>query len=357
MDNGQLTIDSDKKFGMIFLTGGTGMLGAHLLFDLTTQGVKVRALRRENSDLTTVKKIFSWYSPESDRLFQQIEWFDGDLTDKASLREGMAGIAAVIHAAAKVSFDPHDRLTMLSDNAEGTANLVDLAIELKIPRFCHVSSIATLGDQDSGVPVNENFSWKNDRQRSAYAESKFLAEMEVWRGVQEGLPCVIVNPSIILGPGRWNSSSPRLFQTVWSGMWFYTTGTNGFVDVRDVSRAIIELLQSKEWDTIKNQRYILSAENHTYREIFDWIAVALNRPRATIRANRVLLQLAWRFACLGSLLTGKEPALTRDTARSSIKRSLYDGSKIGRVIDFSYTPIETTIRDIGKIFLKENVKM
>jgi nucleoside-diphosphate-sugar epimerase len=140
-------------------------------------------------------------------------------------------------------------------------------------------------------------------------------------------------------------------------MRFYTTGTNGFVDVRDVSRAIIALLQSKEWDTIKNQRYVLSAENHPYREIFDRIAVVLNRPKATIRANRVLLQLAWRLSRLGSLLTGKEPALTRDTARSSIKRSLYDGSKIGRVIDFSYTPVETTIRDIGKIFLKENVKM
>ncbi len=342
---------------MIFLTGGTGMLGAHLLLDLTRSGAKVRALKRKNSDLTTVKKIFSWYSKESDRLFQQIEWIEGELTDKTSLHEGMAGIDTIIHAAAKVSFDPRDRYIMLSDNAEGTANLVDLALELKIPRFCHVSSIATLGDQDSGVPVNEDFSWKNDKQRSVYAESKFLAEMEVWRGVQEGLSCVIVNPSIILGPGRWGSGSPLLFQTVWNGLRFYTIGSNGFVDVRDVSRAIIALIQSKEWDSLKNQRYVLSAENHPYREIFDRIAVALNRPKATIRANRFLLQLAWRLSRLGSLLTGKEQALTKDTVRSSIKRSAYDGSKITRMTDFSYTPIETTIQDIGKIFVKEQGKM
>ena len=151
MDNGQLTIDSDKKFGMVFLTGGTGMLGAHLLLDLTRSGAKVRALKRKSSDLPTVKRIFSWYSQDADRLFQQIEWFEGDLLDKTILREGLVGIDTVIHAAAKVSFNPRDRATMIQENAEGTANLVDLAIDMNIQRFCHVSSIAALGR--SGVRV------------------------------------------------------------------------------------------------------------------------------------------------------------------------------------------------------------
>lgn len=340
---------------MIFLTGGTGMLGAHLLLDLTESGAKVRALKRKNSDLPAVNKIFSWYSKDADRLFRQIEWFEGDLLDKTNLREGLNGIDTVIHAAAKVSFDPRDRATMIQENSEGTANLVDLAIDLKVQRFCHVSSIAALGDQESGLLINEDFSWKNDRQRSAYSESKFLAEMEVWRGIHEGLPCVIVNPSVILGPGKWSSGSPLFFKRVWEGMKFYTSGSTGFVDVRDVSRAINALLLAKDWDVVKNQRYVLSAENRPYREIFEEIAVALNQPKPLIQANRFLLEAGWRASRLASLLTGKQPALTRDIARSSMKVSAYDGTKITRVLDFEYTPINTTIRDIGKIFLSEKI--
>jgi len=342
---------------MIFLTGGTGMLGAHLLLDLTRSGVKVRALKRKNSDLATVEKIFSWYTENPKELFNKIEWIEGDLLDSLSLKMAMDGADYVIHAAAKISFLPSDRMAMLHENVEGTVNLVDAALALKVKRFCHVSSIAALGNHDSGLPVNEEFSWKNDSRRSAYSESKFQAEMEVWRGAEEGLECVIVNPSVILGPGKWDSGSPLLFQTVAKGMKFYTSGSTGFVDVRDVSRAIVALLQSKEWETIRNQRYVLSAENIPYRDLFEMIAVALNQPKPTIRANRLLLHLAWRASGLASLLTGKEPALTRDTARSAGKISLYDGSKIASVIGFEYTPIAATIRDIGKIFLSEQEKM
>jgi nucleoside-diphosphate-sugar epimerase len=197
-------------------------------------------------------------------------------------------------------------------------------------------------------------SWKNDRERSAYSESKFQSEMEVWRGIEEGLPCVIVNPSVILGPGNWNSGSPRLFHAMRKGMKFYTTGMNGYVDVRDVSRAIVALVQAKDWESVKNQRFVLSAENLTYRELFSDIAEALHRQKPTLRASRLLLQAGWRASRLVSLLTGKEPALTRDTARSAGKNSVYDGSKITRTINFSYTPIAATIRDIGRIYLKEH---
>jgi nucleoside-diphosphate-sugar epimerase len=339
---------------MIFLTGGTGMLGAHLLLDLTKSGSKVMALRRKDSDLNLVRKIFSWYSDEADLLFEMIEWVEGNVLDKTSLQQALEGVDTVIHAAAKVSFDPRDHAEMLYENEKGTANLVDLAIELNILRFCHVSSVAALGDYQTGVPVDEEFSWKNDRQRSAYSESKFLSEMEVWRGIQEGLSAVIVNPSIILGPGNWNSSSPRLFKTIGKGLKFYTTGMTGYVDVRDVSRAIIGLLRAKDWETIKNQRYILSAENHTYQEIFNRIAVALNRPKPGIRASRLMLNLGWRASRMISLLTGGQPTLTRETARSAVKVSEFDGSKITRSIDFVYTPIETTINDIGRIYLSSN---
>jgi dihydroflavonol-4-reductase len=319
---------------MIFLTGGTGMLGAHLLLDLST-----------------VRKIFSWYSDEADRLFRQIEWVEGDMLDVGSLREHMFGITTIIHAAAKVSFDPRDHDRMIYENSMGTANMADLALDCKIPRFCHVSSIAALGSQETGFPVNEYFSWQNDRKRSAYSESKFQSEMEVWRGIQEGLQAVIVNPSVILGAGNWNSGSPRLFQTVRDGLKLYTTGSTGFVDARDVSRAIITLVQSGEWEAIKNQRYVISAENHTFREIFDWIAEALNQSKPTFRANRLLLNIGWRASRLVSRFTGKTPVLTRETARSSLKITDYDGFRITGTIDFTYTPIEKTIQEIGKIFL------
>ncbi|MEI7830892.1 MAG: NAD-dependent epimerase/dehydratase family protein [Prolixibacteraceae bacterium] len=339
---------------MIFLTGGTGMLGAHLLLDLTKSGIPVRALKRKNSDLPAVKKIFYWYTADADKLFAQIEWVEGDLMDKNSLREAIKGADTIIHAAAKVSFDPRDRETMLHENVEGTANLVDLALELNIQRFCQVSSVSALGNQDFGIPVNEDLSWKNDSRRSAYSESKFQSEMEVWRGIEEELQAVIVNPSVILGPGKWESGSPRFFQTIAKGMKFYTDGSTGFVDVRDVSLAIIGLLQSENWESIKNQRYVISGENLTFREVFDGIAVALNQQKPTIRANRILLQLGWRASLLVSLITRKDPALTKETARSAGKHSKYDGSKITRTIDFGYTPIAKTIQDIGKIFLEEH---
>jgi nucleoside-diphosphate-sugar epimerase len=339
---------------MIFLTGGTGMLGAHLLLDLTRSGIKVRALKRKNSDLPGVEKVFSWYTPDAAMLFGQIEWVEGDLLDRTFLREALDGAESIIHAAARVSFQPKERQQVLHENIQGTASLVDMALEMNTRRFCHVSSIASLGDQDSGLPVNEDFSWKNDRRRSSYSESKFQSEMEVWRGIQEGLDCVIVNPSIILGPGKWDHGSPRFFRTVRNGMKFYTSGGSGFVDARDVSRAIIALLQPEGWESVKNQRYILSAENLSYRELFGAIAEALNQPKPTIPANRLLMQIARRAAGVLSLVTGKDPVITRETARSSMKLSAYDGSKITRTINFNYTPVGQTILDIGKIFLDEN---
>lgn len=339
---------------MIFLTGGTGMLGAHLLFDLTNSGEKVCALKRKHSDMLPVKKIFSWCGDSEERLFRQIEWREGDMLDISSLRDGMEGADAVIHSAARLSFDPRDRAAMLHENAEGTRYLVDLAIELGIPKFCHVSSVGALGDAETGLPVNEEFSWKNDRQRSAYAESKFQSEMEVWRGVQEGLSCVIVNPSVILGPGNWESGSPRFFKTVQDGLRFYPPGGTGFVDVRDVSGIIQALVTSGDWDTIQNNRYVVSAENLLYRNLFGMIARAIGKPEPTIRAGRMLLQAGWKASRVVSLLTGSKPALTRDTARSSARVTAYDGSKITSLLNFSYTPVNQTIHNIGKIFLEDN---
>lgn len=330
------------------------MVGAHLLLDLAGSGKRVRALKRSQSDLSTVKKVFSWYASEPEELFSRIEWFEGELLDRFSLAEGMAGSSTVIHAAARVSFNPADDAAVLEENVEGTINMVTLAADLGVSRFCHVSSIAALGDREPGKLTDEEFSWKNDKSASSYSKSKFLAEMEVWRAVHEGLPCVVVNPSVILGPGDWRNGSPRFFTTVWEGLKFYPPGSTGFVGVRDVVRAIVALTDSHDWEGFKNQRFVLSAENLSYREVFSMIAGSLNRPAPTVRAGKMMLQAGWRIASLVSRLTGKEPALTRHTARSSASDSAFDGSKITRTLDFTYTPIADAIRTTGEIFLKDH---
>ena len=341
---------------MIFVTGGTGMVGAHLLYDLVSQGEKVRALKRAGSSTQRAEKIFACYSAEHQSLFRQIEWVDGDILEKDKLRELLKGVDKIYHAAAIVSFDPKDRDAMIYNNCEGTANLVELALALQIPRFCHVSSISAIGNPPEGIEANENHPWRNGRDHSAYAESKYRSEMEVWRAVFQGLNVVVVNPSIILGPGDWKSGSSLFFSTVWEGMKFYTKGGTGFVDVRDVTLAMRQLMQDDVWESVKNQRYILSAENVPFRELFCQIADCLKVKRPQIFAGTTLLTIASCLSGFKSFFTGTQRVITRETVRSANKTSCYDGSKICREIGFHYTPVEVTIRNISEMFLKDSAK-
>ena len=230
---------------MVFVTGGTGMVGAHLLYDLVSNGEKVRALKRPGSSIRRAEKIFSYYSSEYQLLLQNIEWVDGDILDKDGLGELLAGVDQIYHCAAIVSFDSRDREIMIHNNVEGTANLVDMAVSLHIPRFCHVSSVSAIGSPPEGIEANEDHPWRNNMDHSAYGESKYLSEMEVWRAIFLGLNAVIVNPSVIIGPGDWKSGSSLLFSTVWKGLKFYTKGGTGFVDVRDVTK-VMRLLMADD---------------------------------------------------------------------------------------------------------------
>jgi dihydroflavonol-4-reductase len=337
---------------MIFVTGGTGMVGAHLLYDLVSKGEKVRALRRPKSDIQRTEKIFSYYSTSYQSLMQNIEWVEGDLLDKDGLFEVLKGIDQIYHAAAIVSFDPKDRDIMIHNNYQGTANLADLALSLNISRFCYVSSIAAIGSPPEGIEANEDHPWRN-MDHSAYAESKYLSEMEVWRTILQGLDAVIVNPSIILGPGNWKTGSSSLFNRVWKGIKFYTKGVTGFVDVKDVTAAMLCLMDEKNWNNVKNQRYILNAENISFHQFLTKVAKALNRKAPKFYANETLLNLAWRFSAIKSFLTRTRPSITHETARSANKLSFYDGSKICRAIGFEYTPVEVSIDKISRIFLRD----
>jgi len=339
---------------MIFVTGGTGLVGAHLLYELTLAGKSVKALKRETSNLQQVLKTFSYYSDKPNKLFQQIEWVNGDILDYFGLEKILEGVTEIYHSAAIVSFDPKERKRMITNNVEGTANLVNAALENGVKKFCHVSSVAALGKIDEQHLITEETNWVPSKKISGYSESKFFSETEVWRGIEEGLDSVIVNPSIILGPANWDTGSAKMFKTVWDGMKFYTCGVTGFVDVRDVVKAMILLMDEQNFEKAKNQRFLLSSENLSYETVFCQIADELEKPRPKYNASGGLMELVWRLLWIASLITGKSPLITRETAvNSNVKRN-FDGNKIKSYVDFEYLLISESIKQTAA-FLKQEM--
>ncbi|WP_167604723.1 NAD-dependent epimerase/dehydratase family protein [Maribellus sediminis] len=338
---------------MIFVTGGTGLVGSHLLFELTKGGEKVRALKRPTSNLSQVVKTFSYYTNDAQKLFDSIEWVDGDILDYFALEELLRGVDVIYHCAAIVSFDGRDRSRMIGNNVEGTSNLINAALENQVKRICHVSSIAALGKRENGEMVNEETNWIPAKKHSAYSESKFFSEAEIWRGVEEGIDAVIVNPSIILGPGNWENSSAKFFKTVWDGMKYYTRGVTGYVDVRDVVSVMLQLMNEAHFERCKNQRYLLNAENLTYEEVFNQIADAIGKPRPSVFASDFMTAIAWRLAKVGSWFTRKQPVLTKEVATGRNDINNYDGSKIITAINFQYTPVSASIKNTAKLFLAD----
>ncbi|GAF04784.1 NAD-dependent epimerase/dehydratase family protein [Saccharicrinis fermentans] len=257
-------------------------------------------------------------------------------------------IEVVYHTGALVSFNPSLKNEMMDVNEEGTANLVNLCVEKKIRKFCFVSSVATLGNSKNGEMIDEFSYWQGGRDHSAYSMSKFRAEMQVWRATKEGLNAVIVNPSVVIGPGDWGQGSPKIIKTVYKGLRFYTPGGTGFVDVRDVVAAMIKLVESP----VKNERFILNGANLSYQSFFTQVANGLQVKLPRFKANKRLVALAWRFEKLRNILFGAEPLITKDSARTSLKTTKYSGSLISKFVAFEYTPIEDTINDTTQYFLK-----
>lgn len=336
---------------MIFITGGTGLVGAHLLLDLLQKGKKVRAMKRDSSNMNSVKHIFNYYvsANESDRLFNNIEWVNGDILDIYSLLELLEGVDTVYHCAAIISFDPKDKERMINDNVRGTANIVNACLEKKIKAFCHISSIAAIGrDQSKGI-ITENEHWQHVPRSSAYSISKYESEREVWRANAEGLNTVIVNPSIILGPGNWKNGSPKLFTTIHNGLKFYTCGATGYVDVRDVVKAMILLIDNK----IFGERFILNGDNLSFKVLFSMMALALSVKGPQILAKKWMTELVWRFEDLKSIFTKEKPLITRETAFTANKNYKFSTNKLHQYVKFSYRPIQESINDFSKLYLKD----
>jgi len=351
LEQKRLLRGTDKKKQMIFVTGGTGLVGAHLLFELISAGKRVKALKRETSNLQQVLKTFSYYSKNSKELFDKIEWVNGDILDYFTLEESLKGVTEIYHCAAIVSFQSKERSKMISNNVEGTANLVNAAIENGVKKICHVSSIAALGRLENGKPITEETNWIPAKRISGYSESKFFSEAEIWRGIEEGLDAVIVNPSIIFGPANWENGSAKMFKTIWDGMKFYTKGITGFVDVQDVVRAMVLLMNDSNFETCKNQRFLLNSENLSYQSVFTQIADELDKPKPTIFASDFLLSIVWRIMIFVGWITGKPSMISRDSVANSNATNNFDGSKISRTIGFQYLSISDSIKQTAG-FLK-----
>jgi nucleoside-diphosphate-sugar epimerase len=330
---------------MILLTGGTGLVGSQLLFDLASAGKKVRAIHRKESQMNVVDRLFSAF-PEHKK---NIEWFEGDVLDQFSLEESMVGIDTIYHSAAYISFYPSERSKMMKTNVEGVANMVNVALKKNIKRFCHISSTASLGRVSGDELLDENSWWKTSKDNSNYSISKYGGEREVWRGIEEGLNAFIVNPSIVIGPGNWKSGSTQMFSQVWKGLPFYTEGVGGFVDVRDVSRSAIALMEKG----VSNERYILNSENETYRYVFDCIAESLGKKKAYIKVTPFLSELGWRLEKIKSLLTNSRPMITKETAHSGMMQFHYSNEKIKKETGIEFISVKESVKNAAGYFLKD----
>lgn len=334
---------------MILVTGGTGLVGSHLLYELVKKDEPVRALIRNSKKIDLVKKIFSYYSDDHEKLIQKIDWVEGDILDLYSLEESFKDIKKVYHCAAIVSFDGKDKNQLTNANVLGTENVVNLCLSNNIEKLCHVSSIASLGESLNGELIDENSKWASSKSHSAYSVSKFKSEMEVWRGIKEGLNAVIVNPSVILGPGFWNSGSGSLITKVAKGMKYFTTGATGFVDVRDVVDVMVRLMESD----ISNERFILNAENMNYKDLFDKVAEVMQVEKPKRKSTKNLLKVAVFLDKVAGMLRIKKREITKEVIRASLSVSKYSNEKVKKAIGKTFLPIESSIGEIAEKFKKE----
>jgi nucleoside-diphosphate-sugar epimerase len=314
---------------MILVTGATGLVGQHLVKALVQQQQKVSAIYRSS--------IPSFEGAD------QVEWIRADILDMLSLEPALENISEVYHCAAIVSFSPSNRELLHLTNVEGTANIVNACLQANIRKLVFVSSVGALGRIRQNEPVNETMYWTPETSNSEYGKSKYLAEMEVWRGIGEGLQAVIVNPVIILGAGDWEKGSTGMFKTAYDEFPWYTEGVTGFVDVEDVVKAMISLMKSN----IAGQRFILSAEHTTYRELFTSIAGCFGKKPPHRKVTPFIAALVWRLEAIKGKLSGKQPLLTKETAHTAQAKVYFDNSKLLEYLpEFQYKPLQQSITTI-----------
>ncbi len=334
---------------MILVTGGTGLVGSHLLLRLLEANFLVRALYREESRLKQVEKIFAYYTKNATTLFKQIEWVKADLLDIPALEGAFENVKKVYHTAALISFDPSDFKKLQKVNTEGTTNIVNLCIANQVQKLCYVSTIGTIGKNLDNTMATEETEWV-EQDINVYALTKYAAEMEVWRGTQEGLNAVIVNPGVILGPGYWKSGSGSFFTTGSKGYSYYPPGGTGFVTIWDTIKAMMQLMEG----TVKNERFILVGQNLKFQEILGLIAENMGKSKPSKKLTYWQLNMGRFFDWLTNLCMGNGRRITKNSIKSLKNRGLYSSDKIKKVLTFEFEPIAKTVQFCCQKFKEEN---
>jgi dihydroflavonol-4-reductase len=319
--------------GGILVTGGSGLVGNELITQLLAKGKPVRAIYNKTP-------LANFNSP----LLTQVHC---DILDVIGLEEAMQGITHVYHCAAVVSFSPKRLDRLFKINVEGTANVVNAALDAGVKKFVHISSVAALGRLQDGATISETSKWTEENNNSAYGKSKYFGELEVWRGVSEGLDAVIVNPVVILGPGDWNGGSSKIFKSVYEGFPWYSEGITGFVDVKDVASAMIQLMESD----VVNERFIISATNKSFKEVLTLIAKAFGKTAPSKKVTPFLASVVWRLEAFKTLFSEQSPLVTKETATAALAKVTFDNTKLHKFLPgFTYTPIEETVTYTSAVF-------
>lgn len=323
------------------VTGATGLLGSHLIFQLVSRGQAVRALYRSEDRKMLVREIFNFYSPENGQdYFDQIEWVKGDILDIIFLEELITEGCDLYHCAALVSFHHRDFSSMIKLNREGTENVVNVALYRNVRKFCHASSVAAIGN-DASDEITEKTKWKNTPETSGYAISKYGAERAVWRGIEEGLNAVIVNPSVIFGAGNWNDSSLTIFRTVAKGLRYYPPGANATVDARDVAEIMIRLMDT----SISSERFLCVGSNQSFQELMTVISkeVGVSPPR--IAAKRWQVKTVRLILALWNGIIGKRSSITKDNVSNLFTSKQYSNEKIKKALGIEFRGLEEQVRN------------
>ncbi|MCX6189344.1 MAG: NAD-dependent epimerase/dehydratase family protein [Bacteroidetes bacterium] len=324
---------------MILVSGATGFVGSYIVCELLRQDKKVRALKRASSNLSEFEFICRVNAITATQL-KNLEWCVADILEFGDLEVAFQGVTEVVHCAGFVSFVPRDQVSMARVNIEGTANMVNLALQNGVKKFGYLSSIAAIGRASNMNFIDENIKWEASVMNTHYAETKFEAEMEVWRGVQEGLNAVIVNPGVIIGACDFTRGTGKMFETMKKGLSFYTPGVNGFVDVRDVSKCLIQLMDSN----IYNDRFILVSENYEFKKFYEEVAESLNKSKPRYNTPFWLGVIVYRLLAISSFFKGKAPLLTRETTLAAYRKFYYNNLKIKNTLGIEFITVKETIQ-------------
>ncbi len=326
---------------MILVTGGTGLVGAHLLLHLAENKTAVRAIYRNSHSVEKTKSLFKLHQKEA--LFSHIEWVKADIIDIPTLEIAFQNVDTVYHCAGLISFDPNDEEKLRKMNIEGTANIVNFCLNYKIKKLCHVSSTAALGDVlSTETPIDESAEWNPEVYHSDYAISKYGAEIEVWRGQQEGLNVVIVNPGVILGSTIWTGGSGAIFTKVKNGLKFYTLGTTGYVGVTDVVTSMIRLMESE----VFGERFCLVSENRSYLSILSLIAKSLKKAVPHIYVKPWATAILWKIDWFLNTFIGTKRTLSKQAATSLHSKDNYNNSKIKNALNFEFQSMDSVTKEL-----------